>query len=65
MTFVVTHAFLLSILWTLCSPLIKFILPIVKGGSQMVAQIIELIESRNAEGGLLKSVVWVKCFLKG
>lgn len=62
MTFVVTHAFLLSILWTVHYPLIKFIVSFLKklkGGTQMVVQIIEYSD---AQRGRLDPVIWVECF---
>lgn len=46
MTFGITHAFLLSVLRTVCYPLIKFILSSwkkPKGGTQMVVVIIEIV----------------------
>ncbi len=67
MTFVVTCAFLLSILWTMCYPLIKSMISFrmkLKVGTHMVVQIIELIEYSDAERGHLDPVIWVKCFLK-
>lgn len=58
-----TCAFLWSILWTVCRPLIKFMLLLweeLKGRTQMVVHIIELIQYRDLKKGHLDPVIWVK-----